>query len=184
MNLNKNSYKWIGGTIAVFALVVLLYELFKRSQGIQIIDKYNSLMRNGSYSTRSLDKISQIVVHHSASTTHKAEDFARWHVQQRGWAGIGYHYIIEKDGTIIQGNPLENISYNVTNHNTKSIGICLSGNFDIEEPTTQQLNSLRKLINHLRNLLPQPLQVYGHRDFGSTSCPGKTLTSSFFYLHS
>lgn len=175
MTIKSSTYRWIGGALALFALIILIYELYKRTQGIQIIDKYNSLMRNGSYSTRSLDKISQIVVHHSASTSHKAEDFARWHVEQRGWAGIGYHFVIEKDGTIIRGNPLENISYNVANHNTKSIGICLSGNFEVEEPTDQQLKYLRKLIIHLRKLLPQPLQVYRHRDFGSTSCPGGSL---------
>ncbi|CAL1548904.1 unnamed protein product, partial [Lymnaea stagnalis] len=117
----------------------------------------------------------QIVVHHSASTNQTAEDFAEYHVLTHGWPGIGYHFVVEKDGKIIMGNPLTNISYNTENQNTKTVAICLSGNFEVEQPTAAQMASLGNLIAYLRNELPQSLQVYGHRDFAATSCPGNNL---------
>jgi len=134
-------------------------------------------MRSNSqnYHTRSLDQINQIVVHHSASINQSAKDYAHYHVFSKGWPGIGYHYVIEKDGTIVWCNLLTTVSWNVSGHNTRSIGICLSGDFTKEQPTTAQLKNLKKLIKHLRKQLPQHLPVTGHKDYGSTSCPGSHL---------
>ncbi len=169
----------------LFFSAIALY-LVARPKGnaitdLEIDDRYSdwSLMRSTQqeYATRDLDQIEQIVVHHSASLTGTAEDFARWHVLERGWPGIGYHYVVEKDGSIIMGNPLTNISYNTQNQNTKSVGIVLSGDFEQEQPTAAQMTSLSNLIAYLRNELPQSLQVYGHRDFAATSCPGDNLYS-------
>lgn len=151
----------------------------KSKEQISIDDRYSdwSLMRStvNSYGTRSLNQITQAVVHHSATTNQTAEDYARYHVQHHQWPGIGYHYVIEKDGTIVQGNPLTNVSYHTSGQNTKSVGICLSGNFEIEQPTPQQMHSLGLLINYVRQQVPNAMQVYGHRDFANTSCPGDNL---------
>ena len=151
----------------------------KKQTPIEIDDRYSdwSLRRStiDSYGTRSLNQIEQTIVHHSATTNQSAEDYANYHVSHHGWPGIGYHYVIEKDGTIVQGNPLTNVSYHTSGQNTKSIGICLSGNFEIEQPTAAQMHSLQILINYLRQQVPNSMQVYGHRDFGTTSCPGDNL---------
>lgn len=161
---------------AVVVLALLLYTWWDYSN-VKIVNKYHKLMRSSSlkYATRTLDQITQIVVHHSASIGQKAEDYARYHVLRRGWAGIGYHYIIEKDGTIIQGNPLTNISYHVGGENTRSVGICLSGHFSKEQPSAAQLRSLKKLVGYLRRKLPQRLTIHGHREFSKTNCPGDEL---------
>ncbi len=160
---------------AVFLVVILL--LFLSDQRIKIIDKTNELMRSSSlkYGTRLLSQINQIVVHHSASIGQTAEDYARYHVQSKGWPGIGYTFILEIDGTIVQAHPLNVVSYNTGGVNTRTIGICLSGDFTKQEPSPQQLKSLKKLIKYLRKTLPQQLAVYGHKDYGTTSCPGPHL---------
>lgn len=167
--------KKVGYLILFVVLAAGVYFLFKRK--IVIIDKINTLPRSSTlkYSTRSLAQIEQIVIHHSASIGQKAEDYARYHVESRGWAGIGYHFVIEVDGSIIQGNHLETISYNTQNNNTKTIGICLSGDFTKQEPTAAQLKSMEGLISHLRKLLKKQLPVSGHKDYATTSCPGPNL---------
>lgn len=166
------------------AMALFLITAAKKGGGIKIEDWYSNwnLIRStvDEYDTRNLNQIEQIVVHHSASLNQTADDFANYHVLTRGWPGIGYHFVIEKDGTIIQGNPLENISYNTQNQNTKTVAICLSGNFDLEQPTGEQMDSLAKLISHLRGELPQSLEVYGHRDFAATSCPGDNLYNQLY----
>jgi N-acetyl-anhydromuramyl-L-alanine amidase AmpD len=165
-------------------LIILLFVVFvaATSKGVRIIDKTTKLMRSSTlkYTTRSLNSINQIFVHHSASIGQTAEDYARYHVQSKGWAGIGYHFVIEINGDIIQCNPLINVSYNVSGHNTRSIGICLSGDFTQQEPTAAQLKSLANLIKHLRKELPQYLAVNGHKEYGQTSCPGSNLEKHLY----
>jgi hypothetical protein len=163
--------------LLILVVALLFFALVSFSKPIQIIDKYNSLMRssNQTYRTRSLSSINQIVVHHSASIGQFAEDYARYHVRSKGWPGIGYTFVLEINGDIIQANPLTNVSYGVSGHNTRSINICLSGDFTKQEPSSLQLKSLKKLITHLRKELPQQLPVKGHKDYGQTSCPGPAL---------
>lgn len=134
------------------------------------------------YGKRNLNQIDEIIIHHAGVTGQNAEDYARHHVRNKGWPGIGYHYVIERNGNlgdsrslIVQGNPLDNISYHTINHNTRSIAICLSGNFEIEQPTPEQIEALTWLIAHIREELPQPIEVFGHKDFSATSCPGLNL---------
>jgi len=122
---NKNKYWLFGlGLLLVFVLFAVIHK------PIRIIDKYNTLMRSSSqvYATRVLSSINQIMVHHAASIGQTAEDYARYHVS-KGWPGIGYHFVIEVNGDIIGCNPLTNVSYGVSGHNTRSIHICLSGDF-------------------------------------------------------
>ena len=61
-------------------------------------------------------------------------------------------------------------------YNSVSIGICLSGNFEIEKPTDNQLKSLSELLQHLKQKYGN-VQVVGHRDLNATACPGKNLYS-------
>jgi hypothetical protein len=172
-SLEKYKKQLIGAGIGL--LIILL--IWVKSQEIQIVNKVDSLMRssNKTYPTRSLDQINKIIVHHSASIGQTAEDYARYHVMSKGWAGLAYTFVIERPGTIIQGNLLTWITNNTSGQNTSSISICLSGDFTKEEPSSEQLKSLKKLINYLRKVLPQRLEVSGHKDFGTTSCPGPNL---------
>ena len=160
------------------AIVYFFWKKKKEDEPIQIIDKINELERHPTkqYSTRNLSQITGITVHHSASTTWTAEDFARYHVNSKGWPAMGYTYVIEKNGDIIQANPLNLITYHQgAGNNTGELGIVLSGNFDIEQPTTEQMISLKKLIDYSRKTLPNYLPVTGHRDHKATACPGKNL---------
>lgn len=178
-NINQNVV--LGG----LGLLLIVLVIWIDSQRIRIVDKSNTLMRSStqSYGTRSLDQIKQIVIHHSASIGQTAEDYARYHVESKGWPGIGYQFVIEVTGLIVQCHPLNIISYGVENNNTASINICLSGDFTKQEPNAAQLKSLKKLIAHLRKQLPQYLPVTGHKDFKSTSCPGSNLYKHLYQFN-
>lgn len=65
---------------------------------------------------------------HDKSAEWKVQEIRRWHMSTpRNWSDIGYHYIIDRDGTIAKGRPLERIGAHVQGHNTGTIGICLIG---------------------------------------------------------
>jgi len=135
-------------------------------------DVTDKLTKNGSYPTRSLDGVTDITVHHSASTNGSPEGYASHHVNGNGWPGIGYHYVIQPDGYIYQTNKDETSSYHNGFNNSQAIGIVMTGNFNITDPTKQQLKSLKKLIRNLKNRYPSIKNVVGHGQVTSTSCPG------------
>lgn len=126
----------------------------------------------GAYLKRALSKIKYIVVHHAAIDGYSAIDYAKWHIQ-RGWPGIGYHYVIEPNGTVNQTNSLDTVSYHVANNNTASIGISLCGNLSKHPPTKEQMDSLVKLIKKLKKEVGNHLLVKGHGELQATECPGK-----------
>lgn len=124
------------------------------------------------YGQRDLKDLKYIVVHHSAQSEGNPYAYARYHVQ-KGWPGIGYHYVIQRDGTIYKVNENKTWSYHCGADNRYSIGICLTGNFNSKEPEANeaQYKSLLELIDALLKAYPG-LEVKGHRELRSTKCPG------------
>lgn len=120
-----------------------------------------------------------IVIHHvgvpsgdmSAEAIHKAH-------LAKGWAGIGYHYVIRKDGTIERGRPLAAVGAHAQGHNYDTIGINVTGNFDTERPTPEQIDSLERLLTficRIYDIEAGVTTIEGHRDVNATDCPGDNL---------
>ena len=131
-----------------------------------------------------------IVIHHTgfpdADKDSTALDIHRLHQEVNGWAGIGYHYLIRKDGMIEQGRRPNMIGAHAYRHNKNSVGICLAGNFDLGDPTKAQLQSVEVLLGWLcRKYNLDPLKrgvIVGHRDVNDTSCPGGNLYEIMSHL--
>lgn len=124
-------------------------------------------------------KTDMIVIHHvgipdgdtSAAAIHRAH-------LANGWAGIGYHYVIRKNGVIERGRPLAVVGAHAYGENYHTVGINVTGNFDKEVPTDAQMKSLTELVTALCRIYhidPGPATIVGHRDVNSTDCPGKNL---------
>lgn len=126
------------------------------------------------------DRTDLIVIHHTGNPVDDDLSAEQIHVshQAQGWAGIGYHYVIRKDGTIERGRPESCIGAHALGHNGNSIGIHVCGNFDIGEPAEAQLNALPVLIADIckrYGLIAAKNVVVGHRDLDNTACPGSNL---------
>ncbi|MEN6411627.1 MAG: N-acetylmuramoyl-L-alanine amidase [Veillonellales bacterium] len=120
-----------------------------------------------------------IVVHHVGGTDRdvSAEEIHGWHLAN-GWSGIGYHYVIRKDGTIERGRPREMIGAHAEGFNSRSIGINIVGDFEQATPEPAQIESAAMLIAELCEiycLCPDAQTIVGHRDLMSTDCPGENL---------
>lgn len=121
----------------------------------------------------------QITIHHSASgpnTTvaqinewHKARDFT---LSKLGYY-VGYHYVIDKNGAIIQTRKDWEMGCHSIPNDGK-IGICLIGNFVDTDPTPSQITSLTALVEGLKKSYNLS-KVLGHRDCSRTECPGDNL---------
>lgn len=123
-----------------------------------------------------------LVIHCSATRAIQAEIDAntirKWHKGQ-GWADIGYHFVIKRDGTLESGRPLDQVGAHVANHNSYSVGICLVGGLANAAPFKPENNFTKMQWITLRQLLKELLQKYpdakvlGHRDFPKVAkvCP-------------
>jgi hypothetical protein len=127
-----------------------------------------------------------IVIHHSASPSGNAAKFDKEH-REKGWDELGYHFVIGNgtdsgNGQVEVGPRWPKQKWGAhaktpdNRYNDFGIGICLVGNFDIERPTPQQLQSLAKLTAYLMKTYHIPVSnVIGHRDTKPTDCPGRNL---------
>ena len=128
---------------------------------------------NGTLSPRHQTKF--IVLHHRAGTG-DVQSIHNTHLAN-GWAGIGYHFYIRKDGSVYSGRPLETIGAHCTNYNNNSIGVCCEGNFENDTMSQAQLNAVQELILYLKSVYPNA-GIKRHSDFNKTACPGKNFPYS------
>lgn len=131
-----------------------------------------------------MNKPEYIIIHHTGGTDanpladtshHTAAMIKQWHLA-KGWQDIGYHWVIEKNGKVVKGRGESTDGAHTVGWNSKSIGICLSGNFDATYPTKEQETSLRTLLLDVmkRYVIPKE-KIYPHRKFANKTCYGKHL---------
>jgi len=101
---------------------------------------------------------------------------ALYHINNKGWPGIGYHFFLPRRGRIFQTNLIETISYHVAGRNRECVGICLEGDYNIDLPTDIMITNLIYLRDRLRSLLRRDVPLLGHCEVAipssPTSCPG------------
>ncbi len=120
-----------------------------------------------------------IVIHHMGHTDKEvsAADVHRMHLNN-GWSGIGYHYVIHKDGGIERGRPLNTVGAHCYKENRHTIGVNLVGNFEESYPTKRQMESASMLLAALCTVYrieASEHTIVGHRDKNATLCPGEHL---------
>jgi len=126
-----------------------------------------------------------IIIHHSATdrdqtSFESVNEFhkQKWNFKSKLGYYIGYQYFITADGKLYQGRADDETGAHTIGYNINSIGICLAGNFMVEQPTPAQINSLESLVASKREQWNIPVKnILGHREVGQTLCPGDNLMS-------
>jgi N-acetylmuramoyl-L-alanine amidase len=127
---------------------------------------------------RDMREIKKIIVH-CADTPEgrdvRTAEIKRWHTEERGWSDIGYHWVVELDGSLHAGRPEEVSGAHCKGHNSDSIGICYVGGSDAsgnpkDTRTQEQKEALASLISDLLDRHTEA-EVFGHRDFSEKACP-------------
>ena len=116
------------------------------------------------------------ILHHAEAKTCSAADIHNWH-KQRGWSGMGYHFLVRKDGTIERGRPEHTIGAHASGSNSDSIGICFEGSYMTETMPQAQINAGKELVAYLKQKYGIS-KVQAHREVCSTNCPGKNFPFS------
>lgn len=125
------------------------------------------------------EAVKYLVVHCSATQAKAdigAKEIDRWH-RERGFAKIGYHFVIRRNGKVEKGRELNEIGAHVEGHNSESLGICIVGGLTPagkpeDNFTDEQYHALAVLIQDLRKTFTKAT-VLGHRDFSGVKkdCP-------------
>lgn len=128
-----------------------------------------------------------ILVHHSAAEapTPQFDAINEWHrvrgfVPSQSGYFVGYHRVIEKDGTVKVARADTERDCDALGHNFDSLSVCLVGNFDQVEPTDAQIDSLGKILNEWTvkyNISAS--KIWPHRHFANKSCYGSRLENSW-----
>ena len=143
-------------------------------------------------------QIDEVIIHCSATkpgwlfgatTTEKVAEIRRWHTDPRpigrGWSDIGYHYLIDREGTVARGRPVERVGAHVKGHNTGTIGVCLIGAHgaaatdSFEDHFTQdQREAMHRLVKNLQDRFGA-LKISGHNEYANKGCPGFQVATEF-----
>lgn len=155
------------------------------------------------------ERTDYIIIHCSATSPSMdwgAEEIDRLH-RSKGWLGIGYHFVITRDGTVEPGRPEETIGAHAGAYNKVSLGICLSGGIAQREATSEdsqeaqergfvalpdtpeenfseeQYAALRQLLRGYHWKYPEA-QIVGHCDVDPDKphCPGFDV-EKFLMMH-
>jgi hypothetical protein len=147
---------------------------------------------NNAMSPRALAGITEIIIHHTAGPAHQTALEIDTEHRNQGWAMIGYNFVIDFDGTIFSGRPMEYVPAAAYGRNATSVDVVLTGNFELGdpgytgEPTVPQIAALEALGIYLHQRLPSITRTIGHRDVArlfypndtapyATACPGSEL---------
>lgn len=132
--------------------------------------------------------INRIVIHCAATKECqdvKTETIRQWHLD-KGWSDIGYHYVIELDGSYGIGRDENTAGAHVRGINSNSIGVCYIGGVckDMQPKDTrtpEQKDSLETLIKHLMLKYPDA-ELCGHNEFSSKACPSFKVKEEYKHL--
>lgn len=121
--------------------------------------------------------IEKIIIHCSATPEGrdvKTETIKQWHLDM-GFSDIGYHYVIELDGQMKEGRPLEVVGAHVRGQNNNSIGICYVGGCDEQMKPKNTLNKCQEeqliaVLKWLKEKFPKAT-IHGHNEFSAKACP-------------
>lgn len=136
-----------------------------------------------------------IVIHHTASPSRvwtkdssrkiSVNDVRNWHINQN-FGDIGYHYLIDGQGFIFKGRDRDKTGAHCRpgRRNHISLGVCLTGNFQYDSPSQEQMSSLIMLVRYLQEkykIKKEMIELHGKVEGAQTLCPGRYFPEEYFY---
>ena len=132
-------------------------------------------------------EIKEIIVHCTATPPNfmadatpaqRVDEVRRWHVEDNAWSAVGYHFLVDRGGQLLNGRPISKAGAHVKGHNSDTIGVSLFGGkggtkdqaFE-DNFTPKQGETLRKLIDRLQSEYGPGLKVSGHQEYANKACP-------------
>lgn len=126
--------------------------------------------------------LERITLHHDGAefcggAAERLRGLQNWSQRVRGWVDIPYHFLIDREGNIYEGRPLQFVGDTATEYDpTGHASITVMGNYNTQEINEAQLATIVDLAAWLCYEYSIPPQtIRGHRDHAATACPGNNL---------
>ncbi|XP_076261152.1 peptidoglycan-recognition protein SC2-like isoform X2 [Rhynchophorus ferrugineus] len=126
-----------------------------------------------------------VVIHHSDTPScltftackQRLQNIQEHHMSVNGWEDIGYNFVIGSEGTVFEGRGWGLKGSHAKPYNARSIGICLMGKLQDNNPTAAQLMALESLIECgvEKGKITTGYRLIGHRQATKTACPGDKM---------
>lgn len=105
---------------------------------------------------------------HTQPDIASAEAHLRWQGRQMGLLDIGYHYIVERDGAVVETRPMYAMGSHTPGFNHESVGVCLIGGRNLggvveDNFTGAQRESLAWLLAAIKDT-HGPVSLVGHTE--------------------
>ena len=147
-------------------------------------DEWGALPAKGN--CEPMNGVSAITVHHTTEhglTTKSDIDavraIARNHRNVNGWADVGYHFLVGRDGKVYEGRAIDLQGAHCGGVNNKhNVGVSLIGDFTRHEPSGIQEAALIAVLAELREKYNVPKsKLFGHGELPNTNtqCPGEAM---------
>ena len=156
------------------------------SNGSSSVTGRNSWGSNGTRCV-TIHKANKVTFHHTAtpnwdslSGAQRVRQIQNYHQQVLGWCDIGYHYLVDRNGTVFEGRKAAFQGAHVAGRNYGNIGISLIGDFSKAQPSQNQLNGSAKILAQVarqESIALDSSRIKSHRDYAGTECPGRYLYS-------
>ena len=120
--------------------------------------------------------MTMLVLHHTTGTFagHQTlRNIQNFHMNSNGWADLGYNWLVSPSGTVYEGRGWGMQGAHARGHNASSIGVAYIGDGRQPVPDAAKFAILRVAAEADRRF--GSLRRVGHRDVGSTVCPGDEL---------
>lgn len=132
--------------------------------------------------------IRAVTIHHDAvlltdsgeaSVRSRIAGHQRYHMNDRDWADVGYHFMVDRRGVIWEGRGLGWQGAHVKDHNEGNIGVMALGNYNQQSPTSDQLAGLVRIVRACQTHYGVPgSAVRTHQEWRASECPGRYLQSA------
>jgi len=133
---------------------------------------------------------SRTTIHHTASPDSDGDDPAArlremqaFHIDNRGWCDIGYHFVVSQSGNIYQGRSTEKrTGAHVGGENANNVGVAHIGNFEEQTVRDAQFEASTRIVHWIHETYEIPLDrehTKGHTQWPgqTTDCPGTNMLS-------
>lgn len=125
-----------------------------------------------------------MTVHHTAAVLDsnknapaRVRQHQRFHIDDRGWSDLAYHFIVDANGHVYEGRPVTAVGDTGTNYDpTGHFLVCAEGDFSQQGITAKQVAAVVDLLAWGSvQFGVDAATIRGHRDWASTSCPGENF---------
>ena len=138
-------------------------------EGVNVVDTDISRVRD----LRRRDTTIGVTFHHTGVSDRPIDSHHDYHVDEHGWAKVGYHGQIRPNGNLELGRPIWARGAHAGNEaNDTTTGFAFSGNMNQSTPTDAQYQTAIAIVRVQLKLYQKDQEIYGHKHWSATACPG------------